>query len=157
MSKRALYKQLLEFLPNHCENVTPSRVFREQDLQMILEDFTVFRRNHPVRRLRGAPDQECHAVSAWLWKTNPGYRIICGMAYSEELNESCSDWHFHSFCVDQEGVIVEPTPIVRDWYVGSVLTPEQATVFYEEEVENIKKLFPGEEASRPPPGLRKRS
>lgn len=151
--KGALYNEVIELLPNWCANVTDIADLRKEDLETLLGDFTVFSKNNPVKRLKGAPDQECHAVAAHLWHTNPGYKLVCGLAYSEERTEDLSSWHFHSFCIDTDGVIVEPTPIVRDWYVGSVLTEEQARKSYKEELENIRNLFPKKE-KRKVPGLK---
>lgn len=137
------YQRLLENLPNWCESVTSIDGFREKDLELILSEFQIFSKKTKIKLTKGAPYQECHAVSAYLWKNRTGYRIVTGLAYSEELNESLSDWHYHSFCIDEKNTIIEPTPIERNWYVGTILNNDQAEEFYREEIENIRNLFPG--------------
>lgn len=136
---RSLYEAVLDALPGWCDAfVTPERSLREQDLALMAGRGHVFA--GAPREYSQAREQECHAVAAYAWLRNPGWQLVMGFAYSEELNEACSSWHFHSFCLDGRGRLVEPTPCARDRYWGSVLTEEEARECVREELENIRNL-----------------
>lgn len=81
--------------------------------------------------------QQCHAVSAYLWLQDPSIQLYSGFALIEE--EMCvdADWWHHSFCV-KDGVILEPTPRLRDVYVGIPYTAAQTIQFVQSQLENIR-------------------
>lgn len=136
----SLYQQVVSRIPGRQEaTVTKLEHLREQDLRVLhaCEPRVIKGR---VRQFAQAMPGQCHAVAAYAWLRNPGWRLAMGFAYSEELNEACSSWHFHSFCVDEKGRIIEPTTIDRDAYWGVILDEKHAHAFAWEEVENMKAL-----------------
>lgn len=137
--RKKLYKQMVARLPGTWEDqVTPLKRIRDQDLLLLAEA--------PARRFNGedaleyehARDQECHALAAHAWLSNPGWQLVFGFAAQESM---CSaDWHLHSFCLNESGQVVEPTPLYRQDYWGVVLPEAQALAYVAEEVENITRL-----------------
>lgn len=134
-----LYKTLVSSLPGTWEDtVTPISQFRDSDLRLLTE--------HPGKRFKGdsaveyehARDQQCHAMAAHAWLSNPDWTLVYGFAAQESL---CSaDWHLHSFCLNEAGAVVEPTTLMRDYYWGVVLQDSQAIELVREEVGNIAQL-----------------
>ncbi len=63
---------------------------------------------------------QCHKVAALDKKLNPTWKRCVGFAMSDDTCGCGCEWHYHSFCIDDFGNIVEPTPIIRSRYVGVV-------------------------------------
>jgi hypothetical protein len=67
-----------------------------------------------------AEAQKCHEVSERLVSQDPNLKRCIGFAVMD--NDIISrEWHLHSFCIDQAGNIVEPTPIEREIYYGVIV------------------------------------
>ena len=70
---------------------------------------------------------KCHENSIMVWLKNRDKLKICtGYCRSKDLA-----WYRHSWCVDEDGVVYECTPIKRDCYYGLPLTYEETLVFIE--------------------------
>ena len=63
---------------------------------------------------------QCHKVAALDKKLNPAWKLCVGFAMSEEC--ASTEWHYHSFCVNEHGNIVEPTTHERERYVGVIVS-----------------------------------
>lgn len=134
-----LYETLVARLPGTWDDIiTPMNQFRDSDLVLLTEN--------PGKRFNGesaveyehAREQQCHAMAAHAWLSNPGWTLVYGFASQESL---CSaEWHLHSFCLDGFGTVVEPTTLGRDYYWGVVLSENQAIEMAREELGNIARL-----------------
>lgn len=63
---------------------------------------------------------QCHKVAALDKKLNPTWKLCIGFAMSDE--NVATEWHHHSFCIDDNGNIIEPTTHERVRYVGTVIS-----------------------------------
>ena len=92
------------------------------DKKVILSDYLIY--------------HECHAVSSYIWLNNPHYHYVLGFAYENDNDI----WYFHSFLINDEGVIIEPSPIVRQVYWGRVMSFAETRIHVCEELDNIRNL-----------------
>lgn len=63
-----------------------------------------------------AVNGQCHQIAKSLKLANPEWKLYIGFCDTESLVSA--DWNLHSFCVDTEGNIIEPTNIERYRYFG---------------------------------------
>lgn len=68
-----------------------------------------------VKISKNAKAQCCYEIAKKEKLAHPKWDLYVGpcMSYGDE-----GDYHFHAFCITPKGVIIEPTPIVRDYYYG---------------------------------------
>ena len=64
------------------------------------------------------------------------YKVIHFYSNGADL----STWYMHSFNVAEDGVIIEPTPLIREAYWGRILTPEEAAFCVDEEWPALRAL-----------------
>jgi len=96
-----------------------------------------------IRVSKYAVNQQCHAVSAWEWLNNPELKYMLGFTYIDHT------WYMHSFLIDTDDCIVEPTPITREMYWGRPYTKEETYFLVAEELNKMRELnFPLEEKHR---------
>lgn len=139
--KERLYAKLLQELPwRRSASVTACEDLREQDLRLVVGQGKLIPTIGEPKVYKKAQLQECHAIAAYAWLKHPGWKLCYGFAYSEELTEALSSWHAHSFCLDEKGRIIEPTPNERTLYWGVVLDHAGAQRLAWEELENIRNL-----------------
>lgn len=140
-AKARLYQQVLALLPGrHEAEVTACDQLRLIDLQWMTSKPGQSFSGEDALEYEHAVEQECHAAAAHAWLSNPGWQLVLGFAYSEERTEELSAWHFHSFCLDEAGNVVEPTPYGRAAYWGVILDDVKARQAVQEELPNIANL-----------------
>lgn len=133
------YSQLVASLPGTWEDfVSPIDCFRDQDLLWLTQPGGRCFDAETAEEYAHARMQECHAMAAHAWLSNPGWQLVLGFAAMESC---CStEWLFHSFCVTESGQVVEPTPLGRGHYWGVVLSEDQAVIAVREELDNLVRL-----------------
>ena len=137
--RRELHDRITAQIPflQHEDWVTPEKDLRAKDLRWLTGAPRKVFRGDP-RTYANAVSQQCHAAAAHAWLTNPGWTLVLGFACMESM---CGlEWHFHSFCLDENGTVVEPTPLTRDQYWGVPLDRDTAAEVAEEETVNFAKL-----------------
>ena len=100
---------------------------------LMLDECNVFK-NQPIKVSAYAQFQRCNTIAAYEHYRNAEIAIGFGFAYSADL----STWYMHSFNVAEDGVIIEPTPLIREIYWGRVLTPDEAAFYVEGEWSNLQ-------------------
>lgn len=78
-----------------------------------------------------AINQACHCISAYLAMNDNTLTLYTGYSlYSD-------GWYYHSWCVNNDGVIIEATPIEREIYFGIPFYNEDRIKFINEEKSNM--------------------
>lgn len=137
--RRRLYDRIVAQLPGTVDDfVTPEKHFRGRDLRRLTSAPGQLFHGDTAVEFSQAVAQECHAVSAYAWLCNPGWRYVYGFAALDSCCEN--EWHCHSFCLDEAGTVIEPTPLGREQYWGVVLDAETTKAVVAEELDNIRRL-----------------
>ena len=76
----------------------------------------------PCKILKQAKLRECHARAVLGKLLNPSWKLVIGFAL---IDDGDIEWVFHSFLINDNDEIIEPTPLKRDKYWGSILTEKQ--------------------------------
>ncbi len=113
-----LYLKSIQNLPIHWEDsITSLKWLTDEQLELMSKGLTDFKDSFVIVSDR-AIRAECHVVAKHLKEFNPDWQLVQGFCATEE---GCgTEWHFHSFCINEEGTIIEPTPIIRDRYFGII-------------------------------------
>ena len=137
-TREKYYKEIIGRLPEPKAPVTPERFIRGRTLALMRRSGRQF--EGEARFYEVTVERNCHAVSVYAWLKNPTWCIVAGFAYNDPAPHLPSAWHFHSFLIDDHGVIVEPTPIPRRYYWGAVLTPDETLDRVQAELPVIEQL-----------------
>lgn len=111
----------------------------DQQLKELAMNGRMVPKEHPVKENLAGVMGQCHALASYLWLCNPSWKLYLGFGYQDEEVPCNSSWYLHSFLVDTEGVIVEPTPLERDGYWGAPLSGELLKNSIREELKVIKE------------------
>ena len=79
----------------------------EASLILLCRDKCTVFKNRPIKVSAYAQSQRCHTIAAYEYYRNAKIAIGFGFAYSADF----STWYMHSFNVEEDGVIIEPTPL----------------------------------------------
>ncbi len=110
-----LYLKALDVIPFHWEDCVTSVIhITTEQLELMSQGLSLIKGE--VEISINAKPMECLVVSEQDQRENPSLKRYIGFAESGELSNS--EWHFHAFCVKPDGVILEPTPIIRNRYYG---------------------------------------
>jgi hypothetical protein len=137
--RRKLYNRIVAQLPflQYEDWVTPIKDLRSKDLRWLSSSPGKVFHDEPIIYDK-AISQQCHTVAAYAWLSNPGWKLVLGFAAMDSM---CGEeWHFHSFCIDNHGTIIEPTTLTRSRYWGVPLDSLTATEVAEEEAKNFARI-----------------
>lgn len=100
------------------DSVTSIRNIEPEQLDILATGISLIRGD--IFLHLGGVNGECHRIAKELKQQNPEWKLYLGFCDTEE---ACgAEWHLHSFCVTDKGVIVEPTKIQRCNYYGVEIT-----------------------------------
>ena len=130
-------KRLLEKLHIEEDDVPFKQRIREQDAYLLLHspNLGTFH-NNAVSYEKGVLG-ECHAVTAYMCLENPNWKYCYGLA---EHGECLTEWSIHSWCLNEQNQIIEPTPLIRNRYIGIELSDRFKQIFIWEELGIMMKL-----------------
>lgn len=129
--------QLLEKLGIDSDNLPFKNRIREQDAYLLLHSPLLGTFYNSVISYEKGLLGECHAVTAYLCLSNPTWKYCFGLA---EHGECLTEWSIHSWCLNEEKQLVEPTPLIRNKYVGTEIPEYLKKTFIWEEIQNIIRM-----------------
>ena len=129
--------QLLEKLRIDSDNLPFKNRIREQDAYLLLHSPLLGTFYNSVISYEKGLLGECHAVTAYLCLSNPTWKYCFGLA---EHGECLTEWSIHSWCLNEEKQLVEPTPLIRNKYVGTEIPEHLKKTFIWEEIQNIIRM-----------------
>ena len=129
--------QLLEKLGIDSDNLPFKNRIREQDAYLLLHSPLLGTFYNSVISYEKGLLGECHAVTAYLCLSNPTWKYCFGLA---EHGECLTEWSIHSWCLNEEKQLVEPTPLIRNKYVGTEIPEHLKKTFIWEEIQNIIRM-----------------
>lgn len=111
------YLKCINWLPLEFEDaITKFAQMSDEDMDLISNGIQQIKTNVIVSDKAEAG--QCHKVAEALIKEDPTLRLFIGFAVYDNSCAAGRDWHYHSFCMNNKGEIIEPTPMVRDIYFG---------------------------------------
>ena len=128
--------KLLETLGIDETNVPFISRIREQDAFLLLH-FPLGTFYQPVTCYEKGVLGQCHAVTAYMCLSNPDWIYCFGLA---ECGDCLTEWSIHSWCLNADKELIEPTTLVRQKYVGIEVPEHLKKSFIWEEIPNILRM-----------------